>query len=110
MQCCRPNHTCPSILLNGLLVSPISFDKVGGISGHATQESLRAEKAHQTAWAKSVFTTDTEFDVANAQSEQGGEGVVQDGAVGAVELGDGSQGEGQRHVLEEVLVAAILDE
>lgn len=46
----------------------------------------------------------------DAQGEQGSHGVVQDGAVGAVELSDSSQGEGKRHILEEILVAAIFEE
>lgn len=92
------------------LVSPVSFDKVGAISGHATQESLRAEKAQQTTWTHGIFSTYAKFDMTDAQSEQRGQGVVQDGAISTVELSDGSQGEGKRHVLEEILMAAILEE
>lgn len=47
--------------------------------------------------------------MSDAQGEEGGHGVIENSAIGAVELGDGGQQEGEGYIFEEVHVGANIE-
>ncbi|KAL8788320.1 MAG: hypothetical protein Q9213_001717 [Squamulea squamosa] len=74
------------------------------------QKALSAEQSNGATRRESISTTQSKLNVSNAQCKQGGHGVTQDGSVGAIELGDSSQEEGERNVFKEVIVATTCKE
>ena len=88
------------------LVSPIAFNKVCAIRGHAAQKSLSTEHTHETAWGHGVRPAQAHLDVSDSGSEESDHGIIEIGAVGAIQLSESSQEKGKRHILKEIDVGA----
>lgn len=91
-------------------IAPVPLYEIGGVKCHASHKALGTEQSHWSTRRHCAFTTETDLDVANAQSKQGGHCVIQKGAVCTIKFGNGSKNESKWHILEEVHMATTLEE
>lgn len=93
-----------------ILVTPVSLDEIGSISRHTSQEALGPEHPNRSPIGHRPFPAQANLHMSDAQREQRRHGITQHRPVGAIEFGDGGENEREGHVLEEVQMAAALEE
>lgn len=93
-----------------VLVTPISLDEIGSISRHPSQEALGPKHPNRSPISHRAFPTQPNLHMSDAQREQRRHGITQHRPVGAIELSDGGENEREGHVLEEIQMAATLEE
>lgn len=92
------------------LIAPVALDQISAVDCQCAQKSLSAELAHRTTGSEGILAAHAKLDMSDTYSKKNTHGVVQIGAIAAIELSDGRQDEGVRNVLEEVHVAATIEE
>ena len=105
---CDSHH--PSTLSDSPHLVPITFNQVRPVRRHSPQKPLRPKKPNRPPQRMRILPLEPKLGVHDPQRKQSRQRVVQHLPVGAVQLRDRGQDERHGHALEEVGVAAGLDQ